>query len=82
MPSMSESPSSLDRKIHGLLAQKLLNVLNKDDVSAAELSVVRQFLNDNGVNRFIDPNAARGKLSALTDGLPFTEDPDVIDDAM
>jgi hypothetical protein len=68
---VSNSESFLDRKIHQALAERLLEVAEDPESTAAQLSVVRQFLSDNGVNRFVKDGEAQTVLRSLTKDLPF-----------
>ena len=51
-------------KLHDMLATKLTEIVNKEDVTASELNVVRQFLKDNGIDAIPADNSAMGDLVA------------------
>ncbi len=56
--------------LHNALAQELLDRVNSGTATASDLSVVRQFLKDNG----IDSVPKKGDpLERLSHTLPFTE---------
>jgi hypothetical protein len=68
---VSSNDNFLDRKIHKALAERLLAVAEDPESTAAQLSVVRQFLSDNGINRFIKDGEAAQVIRSLTENLPF-----------
>ena len=49
-------------KLHEMLADKLTDIVKKEDVSASELNVVRQFLKDNGIDSIPAENSPLGDL--------------------
>lgn len=56
-------------ELHKALAQELLDRVNGGEATASDLSVVRQFLKDNG----IDSVPKKGSpLDRLSQNLPFT----------
>ncbi len=58
------------KTLHEALAQELLDRVNSGTATASDLSVVRQFLKDNG----IDSVPKKGDpLERLSHTLPFTE---------
>lgn len=57
-------------KLHSALAEELLDRVNSGSATASDLSVVRQFLKDNG----IDSVPKKGSpIEKLSHSLPFTE---------
>jgi len=54
-------------KLHELLANKLTEIVKKEDVSASELNVVRQFLKDNSIDSV---PAEASPLHGLIEQLP------------
>jgi len=58
-------------KIHGALAQELLNKVLSGEASATELNVARQFLKDNGID--CAPGASSPMLH-LAKIMPFDEE--------
>ncbi len=62
--------SKLMNQIHEALAEELLSRVKSGEATASDLSVVRQFLKDNG----IDSVPKKGSpLERLSQNLPFTE---------
>lgn len=62
--------SEIMKNLHEALAQELLDRVNSGEATASDLSVVRQFLKDNG----IDSVPKKGDpLERLSHTLPFTE---------
>ena len=60
--------------LHTALAKALLERIKSGDCTAADLSVARQFLKDNGIDTLLrNPESPVGRL---TDALPF-KDPDL-----
>jgi hypothetical protein len=59
--------------LHEALAQHMLNVLKGDEVKAADLNVIRQFLKDNGIE--VVPNSG-STLDKVADIIPVFEDED------
>lgn len=49
-------------KLHDMLATKLTEIVNKEDVTASELNVVRQFLKDNGIDSIPAEHSPLGDL--------------------
>lgn len=58
-------------KIHGALAQELLNKVLSGEATATELNVARQFLKDNGID--CAPAASQPMLN-LARIMPFDEE--------
>jgi hypothetical protein len=58
-------------KIHGALAQELLNKVLSGEATATELNVARQFLKDNGIDCAPQANAPMLQLAKL---MPFDEE--------
>jgi len=58
--------------LHGALAQDLLETVQSGEATAADLSVARQFLKDNGIDSLAFADAPITNLAAV---LPF-ETPD------
>lgn len=62
--------SKLMNDLHSALAQELLDRVNSGEATASDLSVVRQFLKDNG----IDSVPKKGSpMERLSHSLPFTQ---------
>lgn len=59
--------------LHEALAQHMLNILNGEEVKAADLNVIRQFLKDNGIE--VVPNSG-STLDKVAEILPVFEDED------
>jgi len=57
--------------LHEKLSEKLLQRLEEGDITASEMSVIRQFLNDNNVS-IIDDKI--GRLKHTVDDLPTFND--------
>jgi hypothetical protein len=57
--------------LHEALAQHMLNLLNAEEVKAADLNVMRQFLKDNGIE--VVPNSG-STLDKIVEVLPVFED--------
>jgi hypothetical protein len=57
--------------LHNKLATKLLARIQDGDATAADLSVARQFLKDNGIDSVAAPGAP---ITKLADVLPFDQD--------
>lgn len=53
--------------LHGALAEVFLHKLRSGEVTAADLSVIRQFLKDNGITA--DPNTSE-PLKNIVDEIP------------
>jgi hypothetical protein len=57
-------------KLHDALAKKLAEKIRDGTVTAAELSVARQFLKDNNISSIPEPGSSLGELK---DSLPFPD---------
>jgi hypothetical protein len=69
---MSDLKEIMDT-LHAALAQELLDRVKSGEATASDLSVVRQFLKDNG----IDSIPKKGSpMERLSQSLPFTETDD------
>ncbi len=66
---MAKDLTELLDDLHKGLAEKLRERLNSDEITAAELNVVRQFLKDNGIDSVPTDDNPLGRLVA---DLPFT----------
>lgn len=66
--------ASLDilEALHGELVKSLLAKIRAGEATAADLSVARQFLKDNGIDAV--PTESNG-LGKLAEELPFTDQP-------
>lgn len=82
---MSNATKESMGELHGALANKLTDMLTKGETavtkdgevvqlppSAATLSVIRQFLKDNGIEALATPGSP---LASLATGLPFPGGP-------
>ena len=49
-------------KLHDLLASRLTDIVQKEEVTASELNVVRQFLKDNGIDSIPAEHSPLGDL--------------------
>ena len=68
------SPQDILEALHGSLATELSDRIKSGEATAADLSVARQFLKDNGIDAFATNESP---LQQLVDSLPFdTEVPD------
>lgn len=70
---MSDKASTPElNELHKLLAQKLAEKIRSGDYTAADLSVARQFLKDNGIEALNVPGSpVAGLQTAVTTNLPF-----------
>lgn len=68
-----ESLNALFAKMHEALGKELLSRIESGEATASELSVARQFLNDNHVSGVPKPENPLGKLAQ---SLPAFEDSD------
>lgn len=68
---MSDLKKVLDT-LHSALADELLARVRSGEATASDLSVVRQFLKDNGIDSVPPPGSPLDKLSKAAN-LPFTE---------
>lgn len=59
--------------LHEALAQHMLNILKGEEVKAADLNVIRQFLKDNSIE--VVPNTG-STLDKIAEVLPVFEDED------
>lgn len=63
---MSKAPQTLLEKLHGALAQAMLDALEAGEVTAAHWSAISKFLKENGIDSLGglggDPNDAFAKL--------------------
>jgi hypothetical protein len=57
-----ETNDNLLIKLHKDLCEKLLELIKKEEVSSAELNVIRQFLKDNRIEGLPNDDSALGKL--------------------
>lgn len=64
---MSKATEDALSSLHGALAKHMATRLASEDISPAEISVIRQFLKDNAVSA--DP-ATSDDIKALSTGLP------------
>ena len=62
--------TTLMNELHGALAQELLDRVKSGEATASDLSVVRQFLKDNGVDSIPKKGSALDQLSNAAN-LPF-----------
>lgn len=62
--------SQIMNQLHSALAQELLDRVHSGTATASDLSVVRQFLKDNGIDSVPKKGSPLEKLSHT---LPFTE---------
>lgn len=58
--------------LHTELAQKLLEKIQSGEATAADLSVARQFLKDNGIDSD-KPEDPENPFTQLTNSLPFMD---------
>ena len=58
------SVDNLLSKLHEKLTKKLLAMVEKDEITAAELNVIRQFLKDNNVDALPVEGSPMGDLLA------------------
>lgn len=70
---MSSKLEEIFAKIHEALGQELLDRIESGEATASELSVARQFLNDNNITGIKTENNPLGQLA---DTLPAFEDAD------
>lgn len=68
---MSSKLEEIFAKIHEALGTELLNRIESGEATAAELSVARQFLNDNSITGIKTENNPLGQLA---DKLPAFDD--------
>ena len=69
-----QSPQDILEALHSSLATELSQRIKSGEATAADLSVARQFLKDNGIDAFATNDSP---LQQLVDSLPFdTEVPD------
>lgn len=61
------------KELHTELAQKLLDKVRDEEVTASELNVARQFLRDNGVDAMPTDDSP---LKSLMNELPFNDETD------
>jgi hypothetical protein len=59
-------------KLRDKMAEKMLEMLDSDEVTAAEMSVIRQFLKDNNVTYDLIPEGSA--LADLVKDFPFDID--------
>ena len=59
---MSNKTEKKLSKLHELLTDKLTDIVKREDVSSAELNVVRQFLRDNNIDGLPVEGTALGEL--------------------
>lgn len=70
---MSKATEEALGELHGAIAKKLKERIESGEVTAAELSVARQFLKDN----YIQADAGKNEgLQGLADALPEFDDGD------
>jgi len=67
-------------ELHGALAKELLDRVNGGNATASDLSVVRQFLKDNGIDSVPKKGSPLDQLSNSAN-LPFTQGEDEDDTA-
>lgn len=61
------------KELHNELAEKLLEKVRDEEVTASELNVARQFLRDNGVDAMPTEDSP---LQSLMSELPFDDETD------
>jgi len=61
------------KELHNELAEKLLEKVRDEEVTASELNVARQFLRDNGVDAMPTDDSP---LKSLMNELPFNDETD------
>tara|TARA_B100000925_G_C21959339_1_gene452657 strand:+ start:799 stop:1041 length:243 start_codon:yes stop_codon:yes gene_type:complete len=61
------------KELHTELAEKLLEKVRDEEVTASELNVARQFLRDNGVDAMPTDDSP---LKSLMNELPFNDETD------
>lgn len=61
------------KELHNELAEKLLEKVRDEEVTASELNVARQFLRDNGVDAM---PTEESPLQSLMSELPFDDETD------
>lgn len=71
---MNNSPDSSFSELHTLLTNALISRIKDGSATAADLSVARQMLKDNGINS----TGAQKPIRKLAEILPF-EDPQMAD---
>jgi hypothetical protein len=64
--------AKLMNDLHAALAQELLDRVHGGEATASDLSVVRQFLKDNGIDSVPKKGSPLDQLNRATN-LPFTE---------
>lgn len=64
---MSKATEDMLSSLHGAMAEAMADKLAKGDFTASDLSVIRQFLKDNGINA---DGTSNEKLKKLSDDLP------------
>lgn len=72
---MSAASFDLMARLHGIVAEELMNRIKDGTATAADISNAIKFLKDNGVEARADKNAAVASLAAQ---FPVFEDEDVI----
>ena len=65
------SPQDILEALHSSLATELSDRIKSGEATAADLSVARQFLKDNGIDAFATNDSP---LQQLVDSLPFDTD--------
>tara|TARA_R100000406_G_scaffold56203_2_gene38566 strand:+ start:16255 stop:16488 length:234 start_codon:yes stop_codon:yes gene_type:complete len=66
-----QSPQDILEALHSSLATELSQRIKSGEATAADLSVARQFLKDNGIDAFATNDSP---LQQLVDSLPFDTD--------
>ena len=66
-----QSPQDILEALHSSLATELSQRIKSGEATAADLSVARQFLKDNGIDAFATNDSL---LQQLVDSLPFDTD--------
>lgn len=77
MSNQGKASQELMEILHGILASSLADKIRDGTATAADLSVARQFLKDNGIDSI--PTKGNG-IGQLAQQLPFQNAPDEEDD--